>query len=62
MKTANKSYKEKSLISMYLDEEVDYWAKKWNVSKESIKSAVKASKSNSIKEVHDYLFGKEISE
>ncbi|EOR96053.1 hypothetical protein ADIARSV_0697 [Arcticibacter svalbardensis MN12-7] len=61
MKTANKSYKEKTLISMYIDEEVDYWAKKWGVSKESIKSAVKALRSNSITDVHDYLFGKEVT-
>jgi len=61
MKTSINSYQKETLISMYIDEEVEFWAQTWGVSKESIKSAVKALKSNSVTEVHDYLFSKEVT-
>jgi len=40
---------------MHLEEDVNYWANKWGVSRESIKSAVKASRSNNIYAVQEYL-------
>ena len=43
------------LISMHIEEDLNYWANKWGVSRESIKSAVKASRSNSISAVQEYL-------
>ena len=49
---------DQELISMFADEEVNYWATKWGVSKESIKSAVKFSGSNSVSKVYTYLLNK----
>lgn len=46
---------EKTLISMHVEEDLNYWANKWGISRESIKSAVKASRSNNIFAVQEYL-------
>jgi len=46
---------EKELISMFADEEVNYWATKWGVTRENVKSAVKLSGSNSVSRVYTYL-------
>ncbi|WP_407431116.1 DUF3606 domain-containing protein [Arcticibacter sp.] len=55
MNSTNLRYNEKMLISMHVEEDLNYWANKWGVSRESIKSAVKASRSNSISAVQEYL-------
>jgi len=55
MNSTNLRYDEKMLISMHIEEDLNYWANKWGVSRESIKSAVKASRSNSISAVQEYL-------
>lgn len=55
MNSTNLRNSEKMLISMHIEEDLNYWAGRWGVSRESIKSAVKASRSNSIAAVHDYL-------
>ncbi|PRY52429.1 uncharacterized protein DUF3606 [Arcticibacter pallidicorallinus] len=63
MTRANIRYSEKMLISIHIEEDLNYWANKWGVSRESIKSAVKASRSNSISSVQEYLLkNKQISE
>lgn len=46
---------EKDLISAFADDELNYWALKWGVSKETIKSAIKASGCNSVSKVYTYL-------
>ena len=46
---------DKDLISLFADEELNYWALKWGVSKETIKSAVKATGCNSVSKVYTYL-------
>jgi hypothetical protein len=46
---------DKDLISVFADDELNYWALKWSVSKETIKSAIKASGSNSVSKVYTYL-------
>ncbi|MEJ6979248.1 DUF3606 domain-containing protein [Pedobacter sp. P351] len=46
---------DKDLISVFADDELNYWALKWGVSKETIKSAIKASGSNSVSKVYTYL-------
>lgn len=46
---------DKDLISVFADDELNYWALKWGVSKETIKSAIKASGSNSVSRVYTYL-------
>jgi hypothetical protein len=46
---------DKDLISVFADDELNYWALKWGVSKETIKSAVKASGCNSVSKVYTYL-------
>jgi hypothetical protein len=46
---------DKELISMFVEDEVNYWANKWGVTKETVKSAVKASGSNSVSQVYTYL-------
>lgn len=43
------------LISMFAENEVNYWATKWGVTKETVKSAVKFSGSNSVSRVYKYL-------
>lgn len=40
---------------MHIEEDLNYWATKWGVSRESIKSAVKALRSNNISDVQNYL-------
>lgn len=40
---------------MHIEEDLNYWANKWGVSRESIKSAVKASRTNNISAVQEYL-------
>lgn len=55
MNNDNLRFSERMLISMHIEEDVNYWANKWGVSRESIKSAVKASRSNDISTVQDYL-------
>lgn len=55
MNNGNLRFSERMLISMHIEEDVNYWANKWGVSRESIKSAVKASRSNDISTVQDYL-------
>ncbi|MBC7914401.1 MAG: DUF3606 domain-containing protein [Pyrinomonadaceae bacterium] len=53
----HKSYKktDKDLISVFAEDELNYWALKWGVSKETIKSAVKASGCNSVSKVFTHL-------
>ena len=46
---------DKELISMFAEDEVNYWANKWGVTKEAIKSAVKFSGCNSVSRVYTYL-------
>jgi len=46
---------ENDLIHVSVDDELNYWALKWGVSKETIKSAIKASKSISVATVYAYL-------
>ena len=46
---------DKDLISAFADDELNYWALKWGVSKETIKSAIKASGSTSVSKVYTYL-------
>lgn len=56
MNSQNNFYRgDKDLISLFLEEDVNYWAVKWGVSKETIKSAVKACGSNSVSNVYNYL-------
>lgn len=55
MNNGNLRFSERMLISMHIEEDVNYWANKWGVSRESIKSAVKASRSTNISTVQDYL-------
>lgn len=55
MINSNLLFSEKVLISMHIEEDLTYWANKWGVSRESIKSAVKALRSNNISEVQEYL-------
>jgi|GEM_PF-767611 len=55
MNNGNIRPSERMLISMHIEEEVNYWANRWGVSRESIKSAVKASRSNNISAVENYL-------
>jgi len=55
MNSTNLRYSEKMLISMHIEEDLNYWANKWGVSRESIKSAVKASRTNNISAVQEYL-------
>lgn len=50
--------KENDQIHVYVDDELSYWALKWGVSKEAIKSAIKASKSTSVNTVYTYLVNK----
>jgi len=45
----------KDLISVFSEDELNYWSLKWGVSKETIKSAVKASNCNSVSKVYTYL-------
>lgn len=47
--------KDQELISMFAEEEVNFWANKWGVTKETVKSAVKFSGSNSVSRVYTYL-------
>ncbi|RZL29554.1 MAG: DUF3606 domain-containing protein [Pedobacter sp.] len=47
--------KDQELISMSAEEEVNFWANKWGVTKETVKSAVKFSGSNSVSQVYTYL-------
>ena len=46
---------DQELISMFAEEEVNFWANKWGVTKETVKSAVKFSGSNSVSRVYTYL-------
>jgi hypothetical protein len=46
---------DRDLISAFSDEELNYWALKWGVSKETIKSAIKAAGCNSVSKVYTYL-------
>jgi hypothetical protein len=46
---------DQELISMFAEEEVNFWANKWGVTKETVKSAVKFSGSNSVSKVYTYL-------
>ncbi|MGV3703861.1 MAG: DUF3606 domain-containing protein [Arcticibacter sp.] len=55
MNNGNIRPSERMLISMHIEEEVNYWANRWGVTCESIKSAVKASRSNNISAVENYL-------
>lgn len=45
----------KDLISVFSEDELNYWSLRWGVSKETIKSAIKASSSNSVSKVYTYL-------
>ncbi len=47
--------RENALISVFAEDELNFWCLKWGVSKETIKSAVKASGSNSVSKVYTYL-------
>lgn len=47
--------KDQELISMFAEDEVSFWASKWGVTKETVKSAVKFSGSNSVSQVYTYL-------
>jgi hypothetical protein len=49
------SNNDQELISMFVENEVNYWANKWGVTKESVKSAVKLCGSNSVSKVYNYL-------
>lgn len=55
MTNTNLRFSEKMLISIHIEEDLNYWATKWGVSRESIKSAVKALRSNNISDVQNYL-------
>ncbi|WP_256013786.1 DUF3606 domain-containing protein [Desertivirga xinjiangensis] len=46
---------DQELISMFADDEVNYWATKWGVTRETVKSAVKFSGSNAVSTVYSYL-------
>jgi hypothetical protein len=46
---------DRDLISAFSDDELNYWSLKWGVSKETIKSAIKASGCNSVSKVYTYL-------
>ena len=46
---------DKDVISVFAEDELNFWALKWGVSKETIKSAVKASGCNSVSKVYTYL-------
>jgi hypothetical protein len=54
---SNKSFEktDKDLISVFAEDELNYWSLKWGVSKETIKTAVKASGCNSVSKVYTYL-------
>ncbi len=47
--------RENDLISVFAEDELNFWSLKWGVSKETIKSAVKASGCNSVSKVYTYL-------
>ena len=47
--------RDKDLISVFADDELNYWSAKWGVSKEAIKSAVRFSGCNSVSKVYNYL-------
>ncbi|WP_207425574.1 DUF3606 domain-containing protein [Pedobacter sp. SYSU D00535] len=49
---------DKELISMFAEDEVNYWATKWGVTKETLKSAVRFSGNNSVSSVYNYLIDK----
>jgi hypothetical protein len=46
---------DKELISVFAEDELNYWSLKWGVTKETIKTAVKASGCNSVSKVYTYL-------
>jgi hypothetical protein len=47
--------RESDLISVFAEDELNFWSLKWGVSKETIKSAIKASGCNSVSKVYTYL-------
>ncbi|HEX8378833.1 MAG TPA: DUF3606 domain-containing protein [Pedobacter sp.] len=47
--------RENDLISVFAEDELNFWSLKWGVSKETIKSAIKASGCNSVSKVYTYL-------
>lgn len=50
-----KDYRDRTKINTSESYEVAYWKGKWNISSQQLVGAVRATKSNSVKQVEAYL-------
>ena len=52
---SKKDYRDKSRINTSEPYEVQYWTKKWGISRQQLQGAVTATGSTSVKKVEEYL-------
>ncbi len=50
------NYQYKAIVETNDPEEVKYWTRKWNISSQQLVGAIKATGSNSVLVIADYLF------
>jgi len=50
-----KGYQDRSKISTSESYEVQYWTKKWDISHQQLTGAMRATESNSVKKIEEYL-------
>lgn len=54
----DKNFQYKSTVELTDPEEVQFWKRKWNVSSQQLVGAIKATGSNSVLIIDEYLFSR----
>lgn len=50
-----RTYQDRARINTHEAYEVSYWTKKWHISSQQLRGAIRATESNGVKRVEEYL-------